>query len=494
MNSATLQALGLPLRHSGKVRDTYDLPDHPTLMMPVASKRVSIFDFILPAHVEQKGEVLTALTSFWTRKVLDPIIETDLVAFGADIDAYLPESVRGNSDLQKTASVVRILPAPDVEAIYRGVITGSGLKSYNANGMICGHALPRGLRDGDPLPYPLFTPTTKATVGHDEHITADSVIAKYGAALERQTIQAALLISNYARSRGILMADTKFEFSLTPEGKLILVDEKGTPDSSRFAIYAAWQALREKGGMAPSMDKEFVRQWGKKVGIDKLDPANTDHVAEVRAMTVPQDVLDMTTKIYRFIFWKLTGMQLETYQREAMGVRDATPPQRRIEVLVGSESDIEQMRGGLLNLEEAKANFGVSVMSCHRNPVELALHLEGILENTDVVIAGAGLAAALPGIVKSHLCRLKRPDIPVIGVAFKGKNETENQAALLSISELPGKPVEFADTSDKPFFGAVGFAEACNAARTYEFLPKNMAAKPTKVHMTREALGLIGSN
>jgi phosphoribosylaminoimidazole-succinocarboxamide synthase len=472
------------LRHRGKVRDSYDLPGHPDKMLVVASDRCSIFDFVLPITIPRKGEILTALNHFWTTGLLRAICETDFVAGGAAIDSYLPEPLRNDPTLQKRATVVRILPAPDVEDIVRFVLTGSGLSSYEKTREICGHRLPAGLTNGDFLPYPLYTPTTKAAVGHDEHVTADSVVVKYGHRRERLALQAAGAIASYAAQRGIIMADTKFEFSLDASGKLVLADEKGTPDSSRFVDKAAWQKARAKGQFPPSLDKQYVRELGKAFGIDKLNPEVEADITYVDSLIFPRTAAVMTTRIYRYVFWRLTGMPIEQYQKEKMGIA-LKEPKRNIQVLVGSESDLTQIQGGLDWLAN-HTRYSASVISCHRNLEELrafAKDLGSEGDGTDyVIIAGAGLAAALPGIIKSELCRVGRSDIPVIGVAFKGKTEREDLAAILSIECLPGQPVEL-DRNGNVYFGHEGFLEACKAAIGHEFMPKSMEPKPARLNI-----------
>jgi len=186
----------------------------------------------------------------------------------------------------------------------------------------------------------------------------------------------------------------------------------------------------------------------------------------------------MTTRIYRYIFWRLTGMQIEVYQHSVMGIMvEGRRP--RIEVLVGSESDLPQTQTGLASLLGI-AQVGISVLSCHRNPDELREFVRDGLSKADVIIAGAGMAAALPGIVKSELCLNGHPEIPVIGVAFKGPSDKDDQAAILSIECLPGQPVEL-DPSGHAYLGPNGFLEACEAAVSHEFLPRTIEPKPAKI-------------
>lgn len=468
----------LKLRHRGKVRDSYNLEDNPRGMLVVASNRISIFDFVLPAQVPQKGEILNAMNHFWVTKIIEPTFETDLVACGSEIDAFLPSQLTGNVELQKSASIVRILPSPDVEDIVRFILTGSGLASYEFNNTICGQKIPRGLSNGSMLPFPVYTPTTKATEGHDEHITADSVSERYGHKRERFAIQVASMLHTYASKQGILMADTKFEFSQS-DGRLILADEKGTPDSSRFVDLKEWSQT-PKGKFPSSLDKQFVREWGKTAGITgELNPQNPEHLALVDGISVPENVLKMTQRIYRYIFWRLTGLKLEAYQQRELGITLPPVPKPNIHVVVGSNTDLAQTDQGL-SLFQGLANVTVSVVSCHRNPNELREYAMDDLISADIVIAGAGMAAALPGIVKSELCMLGKSDIPVIGVAFEGANRSDNIAATLSIERLPNQPVEL-DIDGKAYFGREGFSNACRAALFNEFLPKNIKAKPAQI-------------
>jgi len=472
---------GLKLRGRGKVRDSYYLdhnggPDDSPKMLVLASDRCSIFDFVLNTIIPEKGEVLTALNYFWINRVIRGLCETDFLAGGKEIDGYLPrdlEDFQENPDLQKRATVVRLLPAPEIEDIVRFVLTGSGWKSYQENQTICGHLLPAGLTNGSLLPYPLYTPTTKAQEGHDVHMNADEAVAKYGAKRERLALQVAGLLANYSASRGIRMADTKFEFSGD-----VLVDEKGTPDSSRFVDEIAWQKAVKMGKFPPSLDKQYVRNWGISQGIDKLDPENPDHVAQVHSLVVPDYEVKMTTLIYRYIFWRLTGMKLERFQREEMGIA-VDKKKLTVEIVIGSESDRPQIEDGLRFLGAGRMiKFRVSVLSCHRNPSDVRSFAETCEAN--VVTAGAGEAAALPGIIKSWLCHFGKSHIPVIGVAFKGKDEKADMAARLSIENLPGQPVEL-NVSGKAYFGQRGFTEACVDSVDCEFLPKTMEAKPVKI-------------
>jgi phosphoribosylaminoimidazole-succinocarboxamide synthase len=233
--------------HSGKVRDLYELPDGNLLM--VASDRISAYDFVLEPGIPDKGEVLTRLSLWWFEQLADLVpnhtVSTDV-----------PEAVRGRG------TVVERLEMFPVECVARGYLTGSGLKEYEKSGTVCGIPLPDGLRDGDRLAEPIFTPTTKAPVGeHDEAMTYADVVEAVGADLAERLRDLTLQVYGrgeaIARERGIILADTKFEFGARADGSVVLADEVLTPDSSRFWPADQWQPGRPQ----PSFDKQFVRDW-----------------------------------------------------------------------------------------------------------------------------------------------------------------------------------------------------------------------------------------
>ncbi len=325
--SRRLAQAGLERIHQGKVRDTYSLPDRPDHLFLVASDRLSIFDFVLAGEVADKGAVLTALTVHWLTGVLTGV-EHHLVAHGAAIDAELPASLRGWKDLQSRAMVVKKLNMLPVECVARGYLTGSGWGSYKKSGEVCGIRLPEDLHDGSRLPEPIFTPTTKAEDGHDLPMSAEEVERDFGTQLVESTLNVYTRISDYARERGVIFADTKFEFG---EG-FVLGDEVGTPDSSRFWDRGEWEkAVAEK--RSPSgYDKQPVREWGKTVatpfesdggavtGIHKLDPEKPEHVAFVHEHAVPEEILQATTSRYRDVFQRLTGRTLEQFQKDIMKI------------------------------------------------------------------------------------------------------------------------------------------------------------------------------
>lgn len=299
--------------HQGKVRDTYELPDN--LLLVVATDRISIFDFVLPATVADKGRILTALTVFWLTKVLSGTLN-HLVHFGNKIDRCLPTSLRNTPKLQSRALVVKKLSMLPVECIVRGYLTGSGWNSYQNDGQVCGIQLPKGLHDGSELPEPIFTPTTKAVEGHDKHLNASKVIKQYGDGLSQQSIAVYSTLANYAKQRNVILADTKFEFG----EELTLADEVGTPDSSRFWNINEWKTAASQRKSPPPHDKQLVRDWGKKQGIHKLDPDNPTHLKQVAQLNVPADLLFQTTQTYHEIFADLTSQNLQDFTRDVMHV------------------------------------------------------------------------------------------------------------------------------------------------------------------------------
>ncbi|MDP2057599.1 MAG: phosphoribosylaminoimidazolesuccinocarboxamide synthase, partial [Thiobacillus sp.] len=245
----------LPLVHRGKVRDIYAVGDDKLLL--VTTDRLSAFDVVMPIPIPGKGEVLTRVSAFWFDK-LKSIVPSQVLDIA-------PESVVLDSERDQVAGraiVVRKLKTLPVEAIVRGYLAGSGWKEYQSSQAVCGIALPAGLKQADRLPEPIFTPSTKATVGaHDENIRFEQMAELIGRELAKQVRDVSLALyrsaSEYALSRGIIIADTKFEFGLDEAGQLVWIDEALTPDSSRF-----WPADQyQPGSNPPSFDKQFVRDW-----------------------------------------------------------------------------------------------------------------------------------------------------------------------------------------------------------------------------------------
>ena len=247
----------------GKVRDIYDLGDK---LLIIATDRLSAFDVVMPTPIPDKGRVLTQLSLFWFQQLRDVIPNHVLSAteFPAPFDQYV-------SDLAGRSMLVRKAQPLPVECVARGYLSGSGWKDYQATGMICGIPLPPGLRESDKLPEPIFTPATKATSGHDENISFDRATEILGKPLAEKVRSVTLDIyrraAAYAEPRGILLADTKFEFGIL-HGEMIWIDEALTPDSSRF-----WPAAQYKpGGPQPSFDKQFVRDYLERIRWPKTPP------------------------------------------------------------------------------------------------------------------------------------------------------------------------------------------------------------------------------
>ncbi|MDP8911156.1 MAG: phosphoribosylaminoimidazolesuccinocarboxamide synthase [Actinomycetota bacterium] len=272
---------------SGKVRELYALDDVRLLL--VASDRISTFDVVLPTEIPDKGRVLTGLSAFWFARTLD-ICPNHLLALRSD----------GRS---MECRRLEMLP---LECVVRGYLSGSGWKDYRATGSTSGRPLPAGLRESDKLPEPIFTPSTKATSGHDENIDRDASIELVGEErfdeLERVALELYGFASEHAASRGIIIADTKFEFGLDEHGKLVLADEALTPDSSRF-----WPADEyAAGGAQPSFDKQFVRDFCESLGWDKTPPGPE----------LPDDVVTGTRDRYVEAFERLTGIEFDRYVRD----------------------------------------------------------------------------------------------------------------------------------------------------------------------------------
>ncbi len=282
----------LPLLHRGKVRDLYEVDAGHLLI--VQTDRLSAFDVILPDPIPVKGAVLTAMSNFWFRK-LGHIIPNHL-------SGIAPESVvRGTDEIEQVrgrAFVTKKLKPLPIEAIVRGYLVGSGWKDYQKTGSVCGIPLPPGLQEAGKLPEAIFTPSTKAAVGeHDENISYEEAERLLGEMRAAEVKKAAIALyteaANYAATRGIIIADTKFEFGVDESGKLYLIDEALTPDSSRF-----WPAESYRTGMnPPSFDKQFVRDWLESSGWNKKAPAPR----------IPEEVLRKTSEKYQEALTRLTG-------------------------------------------------------------------------------------------------------------------------------------------------------------------------------------------
>src|SRR5438128_4298751 len=282
---------------SGKVREIYALDDDRLVL--VASDRISTFDVVLPTDIPDKGRVLTGLSGFWFART-EQIVPNHLLALRED----------GRST---ECHRLEMLP---IECVVRGYITGSGWKDYLASGAVSGHRLPEGLRESDKLPEPIFTPSTKAQTGHDENITRDQAAELVGRErfdeVERVAIALYAFASKHAEARGIILADTKFEFGLDETGTLVLADEAFTPDSSRF-----WPADDyEPGHGQPSFDKQFVRDYCETLGWDKTYPGPE----------LPDEVVTGTRARYVEAFERLTGIAFADYLADPSVVTSGERP------------------------------------------------------------------------------------------------------------------------------------------------------------------------
>jgi len=298
---------GLPLRHRGKVRDVFDLPaerlppearDHGPLLLMVATDRLSAFDVVLPDPIPGKGEMLCQISNFWFAQTAH-ILPNHLT--GIDVAAVLPDGVDAALYAKRAVVTRKLRPVP-VEAIARGYLIGSGWKDYQRTGRVSGIALPDGLRQAEKLPEPIFTPSTKAAVGdHDENIDFDTMVRTVGGELAEQVRDATLRLyrhaADYAAQRGILLADTKFEFGTDADGRLYVMDEMLTPDSSRY-----WPADEYDVGISPpSYDKQFVRDYLETLDWDKTAPGPR----------LPQDVIDRTRAKYAEALQRLAGISVD---------------------------------------------------------------------------------------------------------------------------------------------------------------------------------------
>ncbi len=297
---------GLPLRHRGKVRDVFDIPrerlpaDAPPgdYLLMVATDRLSAFDVVLPDPIPGKGEMLCQVSNFWFKKT-EHLMPNHLT--GIDVASVLPEGV-DKALYAKRAVVTRKLKPVPVEAIARGYLIGSGWKDYQRTGKVSGIELPDGLRQAQKLPEPIFTPSTKAAVGdHDENIDFDAMVKTVGAELAERVRDATLRIyrfaADFAAERGILLADTKFEFGTDVDGRLYIMDEMLTPDSSRY-----WPADQyEVGTSPPSYDKQFVRDYLETLDWNKTAPGPA----------LPAEVISRTRAKYAEALEKLAGISVD---------------------------------------------------------------------------------------------------------------------------------------------------------------------------------------
>jgi phosphoribosylaminoimidazole-succinocarboxamide synthase len=286
---------GLPLLARGKVRDLYSVGEH---LLLIATDRISAFDHVLATGIPGKGKILTQLSLFWFQLLRD-VVPNHLIT--ADISQY-PEALRPySSQLEGRSMLVKRAQMFPVECVVRGYLSGSGWKDYKATGAVCGIPLPAGLQESARLPLPLFTPASKSLGGeHDENISFDEMVTRIGepAAIKLQGLSLDIYnrAAAYATERGVILADTKFEFGVTPEG-IVLADEVLTPDSSRY-----WPADQYKpGGPQPSFDKQFVRDYLEQIQWNKQAPAPA----------LPDDIVAKTQRKYLDAYRLLTGRELD---------------------------------------------------------------------------------------------------------------------------------------------------------------------------------------
>ena len=301
MNKQDIQ-IPFPMVHQGKVRDVYEVSDHMLLM--VASDRVSAFDVILPQTIPRKGEVLTKLTAWWLDSLRDDLDHHLISVDTQEILTRLPTLEASMNNWKNRSMLVHKTKPVMVECVVRGYISGSAWKEYRNSGTLAGETLPTGLIENGPLPKPIFSPSTKATTGHDENITFTEVIKLQGEDEAQKLRELSFHIyrhgADFAHQRGIILADTKFEFGHHSDGRLLLIDEVLTPDSSRF-----WPAeTYEPGEKQPSLDKQPVRDFLDAISNWDKQPPPPD---------LTDDVVSETTSRYLKIFRELTGTDLDSF-------------------------------------------------------------------------------------------------------------------------------------------------------------------------------------
>ncbi|MCH2591524.1 MAG: phosphoribosylaminoimidazolesuccinocarboxamide synthase [Pedosphaera sp.] len=283
---------GVPKVRSGKVREMFDLGDR---LLMVASDRISAYDVVMPNGIPRKGEVLTMFSHFWFNRVAD-LVPNHLLA---KADEPLPEAVQSHADqIGRRAMVVKKAQPLAIECVVRGYLAGSGWKEYQKQGTVCGVSLPEGLENSSQLPDPIFTPATKAEEGHDENINFDEAVNIVGKNIAEQARELSIELykrgRDHAAEKGIIIADTKFEFGIF-EGELILIDEVLTPDSSRF-----WPAdLYAPGKSQPSFDKQFVRDYLETLDWDKTPPGPE----------LPAEIVQKTSEKYIEAYTRVTGLE-----------------------------------------------------------------------------------------------------------------------------------------------------------------------------------------
>jgi len=399
----------IPLVKRGKVRDVYDMGD---ALLIVATDRISCFDVVLPTPIPGKGVVLTQMSKMWfdlTRNIVRHHLRS------TDVPAAITNE-KDRLELQGRTMVVDKADALPVEAIVRGYLSGSAWVEYQRSGTVCGIRLPAGLRESEKLPEPVYTPSTKAPDGaHDENISFEETVGIVGQRVAEDIRRVSLRLyaeaAEYARRRGIIIADTKFEFGLV-QGELTLIDEVLTPDSSRF--WPASQYVVGKG--QPSFDKQYVRDYLNSIGWEKKPPAPD----------LPEKVVLETTAKYR------EALRLLTQQNgsDATGSPSETKPM--VSIVMGSQSDLETLKEASTVLKAFSVPHEIRVISAHRTPeVARDFGLSAEDRGIKVIIAGAGKSAHLAGVLASLTL------LPIIGVPMQ-TSDLGGLDSLLSTVQMPG--------------------------------------------------------
>ncbi|MDD2772514.1 MAG: phosphoribosylaminoimidazolesuccinocarboxamide synthase [Elusimicrobiales bacterium] len=285
--------LPLPLLRRGKVRDVYDLKDR---LLIVATDRISAFDFVLPTPVPQKGAVLTAISAFWFGLTADIVANHLISCDAAEIQRRLPSGVKLSAWHEGRVMLVKKARRLDFECVVRGYLAGSAWSEYSKSGCVCGIRLPKGLREADKLPEPIFTPAAKNDSGHDENIHFEKMVDAIGREKAVKLLDISVSLYNFAAAhvseRGLLLADTKFEFGELEDGRIILIDELLTPDSSRFWDKTLWKP----GSTPPGFDKQFIRDYLSGTDWDKKSPPPE----------LPSEVVENTLARYREALSRIT--------------------------------------------------------------------------------------------------------------------------------------------------------------------------------------------
>jgi len=490
---------GLELVNRGKVRDTYRIPPRPgipdRLLLVVVTDGISVFDFVLNVLILIKGYVLAAMTHYWMLFLESKGIKTHFVAAGKNIDHYLPEHLRGNIDLQRRAMVVMELDMILIEFIMRFCLTGSVLSEYREKGTVYGKPMPAGLKDGDLLEEMIFTPTTKAQDGdHDKPIPEQWVRDNYREAVAIFEAACSFTTPN-ALEKNLLIADKKGELGRDQKGIIRVGDEWATCDSSRMWDLLIHQKMRGKANRKPppSLDKQYMRAYAEEHGINgKLDPKNPENVAKAHALAIPQEVVDETSHLYRYAAYRLFGESVDEYGRNRMGI-NIPYKKKKVAFVFGSRSDIPQMRQHIKStlgpeLSRRLEKPDVHVLSCHRHDRELRAFINGGCGGADAVIATAGMAAALPGMMTTYI-KKRGIKIPVIGVGVDGPTPEDHDAARLSIKRLPSGPVVINEVQGEPYMGPDGFHAAIMRVAYGELPPSaKPSGKPAELYIDIDSL------